>query len=202
MLSGIVSIQIKQLSRTEPADRIVLWTTLLWVPMSLLPALFVWEWPQGITWLWVIAAGLLGTGGHMLWTRALKLGDVSALTPISFMQLPLVAVFGCLLFDENARPLDRCSAPAIIFAANAYIAHREAQLARRMPPGAGRSGQTRRVVVPSLLGISPARGRSARYVRAESARPPRTAMVPEHQEDSSTPSTRDAAVQPARMSDG
>jgi drug/metabolite transporter (DMT)-like permease len=57
LLSGIVSIQIKQLSRVEPADRIVLFTTAIWVPMSLLPALAVWEWPQGIAWLWVVAAG-------------------------------------------------------------------------------------------------------------------------------------------------
>ena len=130
VLSGIVSIQIKQLSATEPADRIVLWTTLLWVPMSLVPALFVWTWPQGITWLWVAAAGLMGTGGHMLWTRALKLGDVSALTPISFMQLPIVAVMGYLVFHEK---LDQWTVlgAGIIFAANAYIAHREAQLARR-----------------------------------------------------------------------
>ncbi len=130
LLSGIVSIQIKQLSYTEPADRIVLLTTAIWVPMSLLPALLVWQWPQGITWLWVVAAGFLGTGGHMLWTRALKIGDVSALTPISFMQLPVVAIFGYLLFDEA---VDRWTAlgAGIIFIANAYIAHREARLARR-----------------------------------------------------------------------
>jgi drug/metabolite transporter (DMT)-like permease len=130
VLSGIVSIQIKQLSRVEPADRIVLFTTAIWVPMSLVPALLVWEWPQGITWLWVAAAGVLGTGGHMLWTRALKLGDVSALTPISFMQLPVVAIFGYLLFGES---VDRWTAAgaAIIFSANAYIAHREARLAKR-----------------------------------------------------------------------
>jgi drug/metabolite transporter (DMT)-like permease len=129
VLSGIVSIQIKQLSYSEPADRIVFYTTLLWVPMSLLPALFVWQWPQGIAWLWVVLAGFLGTGGHMLWTRALKLGDVSALTPISFMQLPLVAIAGWLLFGEE---LGRWTAvgAGIIFAANAYIAHREAQLRR------------------------------------------------------------------------
>lgn len=130
VMSGIVSIQIKQLSALEPADRIVLWTTMLWVPMSLLPALTVWEWPRGTAWLWVAAAGLLGTSGHMLWTRALKLGDVSALTPISFMQLPVVAVAGWLLFDEA---LDRwtLTGALVIFGANAYIAHREAQLARR-----------------------------------------------------------------------
>ncbi|MGY0556480.1 MULTISPECIES: DMT family transporter [unclassified Lysobacter] len=130
VISAIVAIQIKQLSHTEPADRIVVLTTIFWVPMSLVPALWVWEWPQGITWLWVIAAGILGTAGHMLWTRALKLGDVSALTPISFVQLPIVVVFGFFLFGES---LDRWTVigATIILVANGYIAHREASLARR-----------------------------------------------------------------------
>lgn len=130
LLSSIVAIQIKQLSATEPADRIVIYTTLLWVPMSLVPALGVWVWPQGIAWLWVVAAGLLGTGGHMLWTRALKLGEVSALTPISFMQLPIVVVLGWLLFGETVDGWTVMGA-AVILGANAYIAHREATLVRR-----------------------------------------------------------------------
>ncbi len=130
VLSALVAIQIKQLSQTEPADRIVIYTTLLWVPMSLLPALSVWKWPEGIAWVWVVAAGVLGTGGHMLWTRALKLGEVSALTPISFMQLPVVALFGWLLFDETLDAWTLTGA-GIIFGANAYIAHREAVLSRR-----------------------------------------------------------------------
>ncbi|MBD9369062.1 DMT family transporter [Xanthomonas sp. XNM01] len=139
LLSSLVAIQIKQLSATEPADRIVLYTTLLWVPMSLLPALSVWQWPQGIVWLWLAAAGLFGTGGHMLWTRALKLGEVSALTPIGFMQLPIVAVLAWLLFDEA---IDRwtLAGALVIFGANAYIAHREATLARRAATDSPSSG--------------------------------------------------------------
>jgi len=134
VLSSIVAIQIKQLSATEPADRIVIITTLIWVPMSLLPALAVWQWPQGIAWLWVVSAGVLGTAGHMLWTRALKLGEVSALTPISFMQLPLVVLFGWWLFDEPLSAWILLGA-GIIFGANAYIAQREASLARRAESG-------------------------------------------------------------------
>jgi drug/metabolite transporter (DMT)-like permease len=130
VLSGIVAIQIKQLSRVDSADTIVLYTYLFWVPISLVPALFVWQWPQGIAWLWAVGAGILGTGGQLLWTRALKLGDVSALTPISFMQLPIVAAAGWLLFGEEISHWTLIGA-GIIFAANAYIAHREAQLARR-----------------------------------------------------------------------
>jgi drug/metabolite transporter (DMT)-like permease len=130
VLSSIVAIQIKQLSRVDPPDTIVFWTYAFWVPLSLVPALFEWQWPQGIVWLWLAAIGVLGTCGQLLWTRALKLGEVSALTPIGFMQLPLVAVLAWLLFGEG---IDRWTVlgAAIIFAANAYIARREALLSRR-----------------------------------------------------------------------
>lgn len=130
VISAMVAIQIKQLTRLEPADRIVIWTTILWVPMSLPAALLVWEWPTGITWLWLVAAGVLGTAGHMFWTRALNLGDVSALSPISFLQLPIVAVLGWILFAEVLDAWTIAGA-AIILAANGYIAHREATIARR-----------------------------------------------------------------------
>ncbi len=129
ILSAVVAIQIKQLSRIDPADTIVFYTYVFWVPLSLLPALFVWQWPHGVVWVWLVCTGLFGTGGQLLWTRALRLGEVSALTPISFMQLPVVAVAGYLLFDEKISRWTALGA-AIIFAANAYIAHREVQLAR------------------------------------------------------------------------
>ena len=130
LLSALVAIQIKQLSRVDAADTIVFYTYVFWVPMSLVPALFAWEWPQGITWLWLLLLGAFGTGGQLLWTRALKIGEVSALQPISFMQLPLVAVAAWLLFGEAPTRWTIIGA-GIILAANIYIAHREVQLARR-----------------------------------------------------------------------
>ncbi|AXK73627.1 DMT family transporter [Lysobacter sp. TY2-98] len=130
VLSAVVAVQIKQLSRIDAADTIVFYTYVFWVPLSFVPALFVWVWPAPMDWVWLVLTGLFGTGGQLLWTRALRLGDVSALTPISFMQLPVVTVAAYFLFDEK---IDRytIAGALIIFAANAYIAHREAQLARR-----------------------------------------------------------------------
>ncbi len=130
VLSSLVAIQIKQLTRVDSADTVVLYTYVFWVPLSLVPALFVWVWPTGSAWLWLLATGVLGTVGQLLWTRALRLGEVSALTPISFLQLPLVTLFGWLLFNES---VDRWTimGAGIILAANAYIAHREAVLSRR-----------------------------------------------------------------------
>ncbi|MGY4515656.1 DMT family transporter [Lysobacter sp. HA18] len=130
VLSAVVAIQIKQLSRIDSPDTIVFYTYVFWVPLSLIPALFVWVWPAPDVWVWLVLTGLFGTGGQLLWARALKIGDVSALTPISFMQLPVVSVAAYFLFGEK---LDRYTVigALIIFGANAYIARREAQLARR-----------------------------------------------------------------------
>ncbi|MBS0212709.1 MAG: DMT family transporter [Proteobacteria bacterium] len=129
VLAAVVAIQIKQLSRIDAPDTIVFYTYLFWVPMSFVAALFAWRWPPAQTWPWLAATGLCGTIAQLLWTRALKMGEVSALQPISFMQLPMVTVAGWLLFGEA---IDRwtLTGAAIIFAANIYIAHRETLLAR------------------------------------------------------------------------
>ncbi len=129
LMSASVAISIKFLARTEKPDAIVIYTTLLWVPMSFIPALLVWQTPSGITWLWLVLCGMFGTMAHMCWTRALQLGDASMLTPISFLQVLVVGLFGFWLFDE---PIDRYTfiGALIIFGSNVYIAHREIQLAK------------------------------------------------------------------------
>ena len=124
VMSASVAISIKFLTRTESPDAIVVFTTALWVPMSLIPALLYWQTPAGITWLWLVLAGLFGTVAHMCWTRALQLGDASILTPISFMQVLVVGVFGWWLFDENVDHYTLIGA-LIIFGSNLYLAHRE-----------------------------------------------------------------------------
>ena len=128
-LSGIVTISIKFLSRTEPADRIVLLTTFIWVPLALIPALAVWQWPQPKIWFWVILSGALGTGGHYFWTRALRMAEVSLIAPLSYFQLLVVTVLAWAIFGET---VDRYTAigARIIIGSSIYIARREAVLAR------------------------------------------------------------------------
>jgi drug/metabolite transporter (DMT)-like permease len=96
-----------------------------------------------MAWLWLVLSGVLGTVGQLLWTRALKLGEVSALTPISFVQLPIVTLAGWLLFAERVDAGTLLGA-AIILSATFYIAHREAVLSRQQrsnaPSGAAEPG--------------------------------------------------------------
>ncbi len=130
-LSASAAISIKFLSRTEAPDAIVIYMVLIMTPLSLLPALPVWIWPEGMSWVWLAATGFLGTAGHMLMTRAYQLGDVSALQPINFLQLPIVATLAWWLFNEQVDQWTLIGA-AIIFSSTLYIAHREAVLARRV----------------------------------------------------------------------
>jgi drug/metabolite transporter (DMT)-like permease len=130
VMSATAAINIKFLSRTENGRRHRVWTTMLWVPLSLLPALVVWLMPVGWTWLWIVLSGFLGHHrAHVLDARAGERRRL-VLTPISFFQVLVVGVLGWLLFDEA---VDRwtVTGAAIIFISNAYIAHREARTARR-----------------------------------------------------------------------
>jgi drug/metabolite transporter (DMT)-like permease len=129
-MSGMTTVSIKFLSRSEPPDRIVLLTTLLWVPLSLPAALTVWKWPVAAAWPWLVLCGLLGTGGHYFWTRALRLADASVLAPFSYVQLLVVTVLAWLLFGETLDAYT-ASGATIIVGATLYIARREATLARR-----------------------------------------------------------------------
>ena len=109
--------------------------------LSLPAAIPFWQWPNAESWLWVVLAGGFGTIAHLLWTRALKLGEVSALTPLSFLQLPVVIVFGYFLFSEKL-DLWTFVGAAVIVGSNIYIAHREARLARPVVTDKGVASET------------------------------------------------------------
>lgn len=56
---------VKALSRTESASATVLYAGLLMLPLSIMPALFVWSVPSGGSWPWLAALGLLATLGSL-----------------------------------------------------------------------------------------------------------------------------------------
>jgi drug/metabolite transporter (DMT)-like permease len=129
-LSAGSYISIKFMSRTEPADAVVIYMNVVIVPLVLLPALWFWSWPDAIGWFWLILTGLFGTLGQLCMTRAYQAGDVSALIPLNFVQLPVVVLCAWFVFGQRLDAATACGA-ALIIAANIYIAHREAVLARR-----------------------------------------------------------------------
>ncbi len=133
-LSAGSYISIKFLARSEPPDAVVIYMNTIIAPLCLIPALWGWTWPDAAGWFWLVLTGLLGTLGQFCMTRAYHAGEVSALVPINFIQLPVVVICAYFLFDQK---LDAATAigAVIIVGANIYIARREARLAREVDSG-------------------------------------------------------------------
>lgn len=131
------NITVKFLARTEPPARIVAYFMLYLTPLSLIPALFVWRWPDPSTLGALVGLGGLGTIAHLSVARALATADASACAPFEFARLPFAALIGFVWFGE-VTDLWTWVGAAIIAGSSVYVAHREARLAR-----IGRAGERR-----------------------------------------------------------
>jgi drug/metabolite transporter (DMT)-like permease len=126
------SITVKFLSRSEPAVAIVSYMVIYLTPISLVPALFVWQWPSLETLLYLVLLGFCGVLSHFGVTRALAAADASAIAPFEFLRLPYAAFLGFIFFAEKPDAWTWIGA-AIIVGSSLYVAHREAKLARQQP---------------------------------------------------------------------
>jgi drug/metabolite transporter (DMT)-like permease len=133
------NITVKFLARSgEPPSRIVAFFMIYLTPLSLIPALFVWQWPDPSTFGALIGLGCIGTIAHISVARALAAADASACAPFEFARLPFAALIGFLWFGEVTDFWTWVGA-AIIAVSSIYVAHREARLARLGRPGETRS---------------------------------------------------------------
>lgn len=127
--AGAIMI-IKLLSRTESSMTITLYMGLMMAPLSLVPALFVWEWPSGEMLLWLAGVGALGALAQWALAESLRLGETAVVMPVDFFKLIWAAVLGYLLFAE-APDLVTWIGGGTIFAAGTYVAIRESRLGKR-----------------------------------------------------------------------
>lgn len=127
------AIAVKLLARTEHPNAIMTYMTLFIAPLSAIPAAFVWLWPslEQLGWLAAIGAGT--TVGHMGLTRAYAAADATAVQPFLYVQLPLVAMIGYVIFDQKPTVYSWIGA-VIICGACLFIAHREARGGERSRP--------------------------------------------------------------------
>lgn len=143
MLSAFITLIVKDLARTEPSDVIVTYMVLLLTPMSLVPALFVWEWPPWELWPWIVGMGALGSIGHMCYIRAFALADASAVMPYDYTRMVFAAVIGYFAFAEVPDVWTFVGA-VVIASAALYIARREVIMrqsaATRAAAAAGSTG--------------------------------------------------------------
>ncbi len=131
LMMGLSVCLVKLLARTEQVIAIVFIMVLMLTPVSLIPALFVWQTPEPIQFAWLAAIGACGTLGHICITRAFSIADATAVLPYDFIRLPLMAVLAWLVFDQILDGWTGLGA-LIIIGSSLYIAQREAYHQRRL----------------------------------------------------------------------
>ncbi len=119
-------IVIKSLARTEPSLTITLYGVLFLMPFTLVPALFVWQWPTWVQLGWLAALGSVGTMGHLAFAQAMRYADASLVVPFDFTKLLWAALIGFVFFAEVPSIWTWIGGTAI-FASATYIAYRERQ---------------------------------------------------------------------------
>lgn len=126
---AVSTLLVKSLSRSDSPAAIVLYMNLILAPVSLVPALFVWRWPDWSSLALLVLIGLLAALAHILLTRAYTKADASAVMPFDYARLPFVAGLAFLVFGEQP-DLWTWAGAAVIAASAVYIARRETQVAR------------------------------------------------------------------------
>lgn len=119
----------KMLAATESAELMVLYLGLLAIPLSLIPALFVWEWPSASQFGWLLGVGAAASMNMYGFARAFKIGEASLAMPFDFLRLPLTALVGFLAFAQ-VPDIWTWAGAAVIFASAIYISRRELQAHR------------------------------------------------------------------------
>ena len=126
----------KRLTDTESngtiVDALALCVTIALFP----PALYVWQTPTLLELIWLFGVAGLATLGHLAMTQAFRSAEVTALQPITFLQLVWASLLGFYVFAEEPDIWTWIGGGIIVTSAT-YIAHREARARKlnRTPTG-------------------------------------------------------------------
>ena len=124
---GINKVMAKSLTRTEDTGVIVAYLLILATPITLVPALFVWQWPTIPNLVVLVGMGAVGAIANICMIRAYAIVDVSMVEPVTFTRLIWAALLGYLIFTEFPDYWTWIGG-AMIVAATSYISHREASV--------------------------------------------------------------------------
>ena len=125
---GFTLIVIKILARSDSSLTITSYMTVLMTPLALIPAVYVWRWPNAEQVLWLIGTGVAGTLAQLAMAQALRIAETTAVMPVDFLKLVWGGLIGYIFFGEIVDGWTWLGA-VIIFSGASYIAYRERQLA-------------------------------------------------------------------------
>lgn len=123
------TIVIKRLSQTEPPDAIAIYQGIVFAPMALFAASFVWQMPTAQDLIWLVGIGFLGSITQRSMPRAFAAADATVVISLDFLRLPIAALIGFVFFSEIPVVWVWVGATVII-GSTVYIMHRESLASR------------------------------------------------------------------------
>lgn len=127
--AAISKLCSKSLTRTDDPTTIAAYVQFLMTPITLVAALFFWQWPTLEQLLGLVGIGVMGSLGHLFTTKAYFLADISFAEPLSFVRMVFATIFGYVAFSEIPDAWTWAGAFTILTAAT-IISYRE-RLARQ-----------------------------------------------------------------------
>jgi drug/metabolite transporter (DMT)-like permease len=98
---GISLVLVKSLTRTDSVVRIIFWMLIIQSALGLGPALYEWRNPPLELWPWILLIAFTGMSSHFCMARALAYADATVISPMDFLRVPLSALIGWLLYQEQ-----------------------------------------------------------------------------------------------------
>jgi drug/metabolite transporter (DMT)-like permease len=87
--------------RTTLSVRIIFWMLIIQSAVGLIPALYEWRTPSLELWPWILLIAFTGMSSHFCMARALSYADATVISPMDFLRVPLSALVGWLLYQEQ-----------------------------------------------------------------------------------------------------
>ena len=128
---SINALIVKKLTLTDSPQAIVMWMVIILIPITFVPAVTVWQWPSFETWLYLWGIAIVGTLAHFSWTKSYTMAEITSLESIEFIKLPIMALFGWIIFLEIPGTWTWIGG-SIIFISTIYISRREAKAANSL----------------------------------------------------------------------
>lgn len=116
---GIATAVIRALTMSENTNAIVFYMFALNLVLALAPGIVHWRPPVWSDAPWILAFGVLSLLAQLFMTRSLACAEAAVVMPTYYLQLPLVALLGFLVFDQ--RPGGWLLPGALLIVGGSYV---------------------------------------------------------------------------------
>lgn len=120
----------KSLTRTENPNAVVFYLYTLMIPPAAVSLFWGWSNPVLGDLPLLIALGLCTIGAQQCQTRAFRVAPASLVVIVNYIQLPLIALLGYLLFDQTT-DIWTWAGAAVICVSTYYVGYQESRAARK-----------------------------------------------------------------------